>query len=444
MNTMNRTTLIMAARVWTATGAECISDGAVLLRDGLIADVGPRRHFQNAADPVRIDLGDVTLLPGFVDAHLHLSGQEWDGRLLLAHGVTTVRDIGNRFPAIIRLRERQARGRWTGPRVVAWGPLLDADPPHWPHLARVIRAGEDVEAVVDELLDGGADGCKTYYRLPPALVERVVRQAHRRGKRVSCHAGATSVRTALELGMDCVEHTVTLAPEVLAPGQGWHQLDVDHRGVTELIQRFKNRGAWLDPTLGVMEGELFWWGPHFERTPGYDLLPPDLRAWMRNVQAAMKDAYHWDEARLAAAAEGFRRGQWLVRRFHEAGVPLLTGSDMPFVPPGLGVHYELQLLAGAGIPNEAVLRMATVNASTFLGLADRVGALAPGRIADLVAVDGNPLQDMKASQNIVAVWQGGRRLDCDALRREALGALESLDPGYDAAFPPFGIKGVKR
>lgn len=431
--------LIQAARAWTGTETGTIADGAVLVRNGHIADVGPVAHFANATGLERIDLGDVTLLPGLIDAHLHLSGQAWDGRVLLAHGITTVRDVGNRFPDIIRLRQRQAAGRWVGPHIWAAGPLLDATPPHWAHIARGIGPEENVEAVVDSLIDGGVDQLKSYYFAPPPLVERIVRQAHRRGKRVSCHAGATPVSTAVALGIDCVEHVVTLDADVLPQGCGWQQLEPGSARVDRLLQLFKTHGTWFAPTLAVMEAERFYWGARFELTPGYEFCPPNLRAWLRDWLAPKQDAYHWEEARLAAAAESVRRSQLLVRRFHDAGVPLMAGSDMPFVPPGRGLHYELELLAGAGIPHEAILRMATANPASFLGLADRVGTLAPGCVADLLAVAGDPLRDITATQNIVGLWQGGRRLDRARLLREGRSALAAMDPAYDTGKPPFGI-----
>ncbi len=431
--------LLTAARVWTGTAPGLLTDGAVLVRAGRIAAVGPREQFGAANGVERIDLGDVTLLPGLIDAHVHLYGQDWDGRLLLAHGITTVRDVGNRFPAIVGLRKRQVAGRWCGPRIFACGPLLDADPPHWAHLARGLAADADVEAVVEELIAGGVDGLKTYVLAPPDLVARVVRQAHRRDRRVSCHAGCTPVPDAIRLGIDCVEHIVTLGSAVLAPGTDWHQLDVESRAVDELLRLFKDRGTWFDPTLAVMEGQQFWWGARFEETPGYELCPPHLRAWLRYDLAALANSYHWDAPRLAAAAEGFRRSQQLVRRFHDAGVPLLAGSDMPFVPPGRGLHYELELLAGAGIPNDAVLRMATVNAAAFLGAADRIGALRRGLAADLLAVAGDPLRDIGATRNVVAVWQNGRRLDPARLRRDAMHTLAAMPSVYDRARPPFGM-----
>ena len=164
------TYLLQAARVWTGTDAGTIVDGAMLVRDGRIADVGPTARFANATRLERVDLGDATLQPGLVDAHLHLYGKPWDGRLLLQHGVTTVRDVGNRFPDIIRLRERQKAGRWVGPRVLACGPLLDGAKPHWAHVARGIPDDEDVEAVIDSVIDGGVDGLKTYVYAPPATV----------------------------------------------------------------------------------------------------------------------------------------------------------------------------------------------------------------------------------------------------------------------------------
>ena len=432
---------ITARRVWT--GDSLLEPGAVLVAGGRVRDVGSAERFVGI-QAERCELGDVTLLPGFVDAHVHLRGATWDGRLLLLHGITTVRDVGNRFPAIARLRSRQAARRWIGPRILTFGPLLDADPPHWPHLARPISDGEAVEKVVDALVAAGADGLKTYVRAAPPLVERVVKRAHRRGRRVACHAGATPVSQALALGMDCIEHVVTLAADLLPPGVGWNRLDVDSAAVDRLLRAFKAHGAWFDPTLAVMEAQMHFWGRRFNRFPGFDAYPADLRNWIKLGLAAPQQADSWGRARVQAAREGFRRSQALVRRFYDAGVPLLAGCDMPFVPIGLGFHYELELLAGSGIPPAAVLQMATRNGAEFLGLGARLGTLAPGLVADLVAVEGNPVADITATRRVVAVWQDGRRLDLARLRREAASAVRAIPGDYEMATPPFGLPAPRR
>jgi imidazolonepropionase-like amidohydrolase len=384
-----------------------------------------------------MELGEATLLPGFIDMHIHLDDDGWTPLRLLANGITTVRDTGNVAGALIVLRERQERGDWLGPRIVTYGPLIDGPTPHWAHVAQAITDAGEVPGIVGRLVEAGVDGLKTYVNAPCDVVGRVVAEAHRHSKKVTCHAGATPVTEALAMGMDGAEHVFCL--DARDPGQEWADVDAGSGRVQEMIARFVDRGAWLTPTLAVMEAVQQMWGRPFERFAGYEEYPTYLRRWIKEWLAGRANADDRDAAQVAHAAAGFRRMQEITLAFYRAGVPLLAGSDSPFVPIGLGFHYELELLAQAGLPNAEVLAMATRRGAEFLERTEQFGTLEPGKLADVVAVAGDPLRDIRATRIVIAVWQEGCRLDSAALRAEADAAVAAAPEGWSEERPPFGL-----
>jgi imidazolonepropionase-like amidohydrolase len=432
-------TLISSRRLWDGTGSPAIQDAALRIEGKRIVAVGKQQDLTPEPGEARVDLGNVTLLPGFVDMHIHLDDAGWTSLRLLANGITTVRDTGNNARALLALRERQRQGSWTGPRIFTYGPLIDAAPPYWAHVALPIADAAETEALVCALIQQGVDGLKTYARATPEIVQRVLAEAHRNGKKVTCHAGATPVTEALAMGMDGAEHVFCL--DVKHPGQEWADVDAGSPRVKEQIDRFLTRGAWFTPTLAVMRACQLHWGRPFDSFPGFAEYPACLRRWLKESLAERAGANDWDAARIAQAEAGFRRMQEVAAAFHQAGVPLLAGSDSPFVPVGIGFHYELELLVEAGLPNDAVLAMATRQGAEFLGGSDRFGTLQPGMLADVVAVPGDPLRDIRATRRVTALWQEGRRLD-PAMLGDAAEILVSVAPSeFSEERPPFGIYG---
>jgi imidazolonepropionase-like amidohydrolase len=430
-------TAVYCKQLWDGTGRPPIQHAALLIEEDRIAAVGPREALQVGTGWKVINLPEATLLPGFVDVHIHLADDGWTPLRLLTAGITTVRDTGNRTPALLTLRERQKQRDWVGPRIYSYGPLIDGAEPFWKHMARGIADEEETEAVVCELVRMGVDGLKTYVHASPGVVRRVVAEAHRHGKKVTCHCGATKASEALSFGMDCVEHVFCL--DVLEPGQGWADLDVRSERMRALLSQFHETGAWFTPTLAVLHGVQHCWGPRFEQFEGYNDYPAYLRYWFREVLARGAESYSWDEDRVALAEASFRRMQEVPRVFYEAGVPQLAGSDSPFVPIGTGFHYELELLAEGNVPNDYVLAMATRLGAEFLGQLDRFGTLEPGKIADVVAVQGDPLQHIRTTRNVLAVWVEGRQIDLAAMRRQADEIIRNAPAQYPDDKPPLGL-----
>jgi imidazolonepropionase-like amidohydrolase len=421
-------TAIHAARLWDGTGADITYNATVVITRDRIEYAGSRLDFAGES----ISLPDATLLPGLIDSHVHLSDDGWFPLELLSCGVTTVRDTGNNHHVLIDLRERQRRGDWLGPRIRTCGPVIDRRPAHWGNIAREVMPEDDVETIVDELLDDGVDGLKLYAHIDPSVAERVIRRANVRGAPVTIHGGTCMASLALGFGIGCIEHVSSL--DAMPDTVKWEGFDPSHDRFTRIIDLFGESGAHFCPTLAVMEGVEFGWGPRLQTRPGYERYPEFVATYLRGIEGGD----HWEPERVATANERFDGMMVAVRHLYEAGVSLLAGSDAPFVPPGHGFHTELEYLAECGIPNHDVLRIATLDAARYLGIESEVGTLEPGKLADMVAVTGDPLVDITAVRNIHAVWQGGQRLDPLELGCRALMASKEMTPPLQGC-PPWGI-----
>ena len=420
---------IHASALWDGTGAALLRDATVVVREGSIKYAGPHRE-ADGGDVV--DLPGATLLPGLIDAHVHLSDDGWMLPLLLSAGVTTVRDTGNNHRALISLRERQARGEWLGPRIRTFGPLIDGPSPHWPHIARAVDEGDTVEAIVDELVSDGVDGLKTYVRLPADDIRRVVARARDHNVPVTCHCSECKAREVLSYGMGCVEHVTSL--DALEDGARWDTFGSASDPTQNVVDAFLERDAWFCPTLGVMRAVEHGWGLHFRTYPGYERYAERFQDYMANLLGSGS----WDQERIDQAyrdVEGMHRATLAL---HEAGVHMLAGSDAPWVPPGDGMHHELQLLVDAGIAAADALAMATREPARYLGLDDEVGTVEPGKVADLLAVRGDPLRDIGCIRDVAGVWQAGARLDVETLVSGAADAASKMRPREDGT-PMWGI-----
>ena len=382
---------------------------------------------------------DGTILPGFIDMHIHLSREPWFGQRLLINGITSVRDTGNNFSGIIKLRQMRKNGKWIGPRIFTCGPLLDGSPAHWPHIAVGFEKIEDVEPMIKKLVDKGLDGFKTYVNAPPWLVESVVKYAHKHNIKVTCHLGNTTPSQALDYNIDCIEHSDCLRDDLLERTQGWEEFDNNSPKFNDLIKLFSKKRCFFCPTLATMEAIEHWWGAKFNEFPGYNEYPLYLKNWLKNWLAKMQKSDNWDSHQIADAEKGFRQQQILTKHCYDAGIPLLAGSDSPMVPVGSGFHYELELLAKSGIPNNDVLKMATLAGSQYLSADNKIGKLKPGMIADIVAVKGDPLEDITATRNVHALWIEGKAVDLNRLRLDIKESLANVSDNYSIEIPPFGI-----
>jgi imidazolonepropionase-like amidohydrolase len=382
-----------------------------------------------------LDLPGRTVIPGLIDMHAHLFVEErdaegeptpkWDREstlhmlpTFLRFGVTTVRDPAAPTEAAVTLRDAVNGGRLAGPRIVTAGRALIARP-FAPDLFVHVRDADGVRREIAWQHAAGVEWVKVYASMPPELVAVAITEAHARGLRVVGHLGATTWGRAAELGIDGVEHPASWSPEELPPAAreglpgglfgrvAWlRALDLDAAETRATIRRLVENRVAVDPTLMAMHTKLFGDDRRYTENPDNRHAPPTVAAaWPRT--SFTRD---WTAAEYAEARQQWPKLLAWVRRLHEAGVRLTVGTDTPtpWIVPGVSVHDEMALLASAGIPPLAVLRMATHEAAAALGREDELGLVREGFVADLVVLADDPSAAIEATRSIELVVQGGR------------------------------------
>lgn len=414
------------------TGAAARPGVDVVIRDGRIADVGfPCRHPEGARV---LDVTGRYVLPGFIDMHAHLleHGRDEKGgippridwplvraslRLLLRHGVTTVRDPGSETEAAVTLRRMLEERAILGPRLRTAGRIVNASP-FDPEPFQPVRTADDVRREIAWQRAAGVDFVKIYSSMTPELTKVAVDEAHVHGLPVIGHLQRTSWTEAARLGIDHIEHAASWSPDLLPAAARaaypqdlfgrvyWlEHLDLGGAEVGSMVDELVRHRVVVDPTLIASHTKFFGNHPRWLENPDNALLPAALVAgWL-----AGSFTRDWSAEQYAAAQKAWPKLLALTRLMYERGVRLVVGTDMPtaWIVPGASLHEELSLLHDAGIPSDALLRMVTGDAARALGLGDDVGTIKPGLQADLVVLTANPLQRIENTRSIATVIQAG-------------------------------------
>jgi hypothetical protein len=379
---------IVHARVWTGVDERVLEDATVEVRGGRIVRV--HRGAPEAGLPV-LDAGGKTLMPGLVDNHAHY-WFPFQGERLLERGITSVRDPGAAISSSMSFKDANRLGVVLGPTIYTAGPLIDASGGYHPMVDVAIDDPAAAPALVQALKEQGVDLLKLYFLLDPDVARAVLAEADRQGLPVTGHIGVrTSLREAVEAGIGGFSHVRVwrdvLPLDVQPQGENetldrekaplarmqadWSRIDPDGPELGELLRLMAARGVALDPTLAVH-------------------------------RLGDRDRPRFSLEDFATASEGYRGMARFVRRAHESGVMLLAGTD------GASLNDEMEAYVDAGVPTLDVLRAATVNGARWLGREDEFGTIQPGRRADLLLVDGDPLRNIRDARNISAVIKEGR------------------------------------
>lgn len=422
------------------TGAPARSGQTVVVAGGRITLVGPSASTAVPRGARRIDGRGRWLIPGLWDMHVHAFGNDFPdfaAPLLLAHGVTGARDMGFYVDSARFWTGEVRAGRLAGPRMVIGG-RLDGPANRTPWVARAATADEARRAV-DSLVVAGADFIKVYSRVPRDAYFAAVDQARRRGVKIAGHVphGVSTREAARQQdGMEheddlmraCSAEDAALRRELAeAPHDAPPALQLatirdharrmratyDPARCAAVISMLAHAGTSLTPTLAVYQpymapGDTSVMHPSAHRyVPG-----PMLALWRARLQRAEPG----DTSTVAAFFSLAQTGE-----MHRAGVRLLAGTDapLPYLVPGLSLHDELALLVRSGLTPMEALRTATYNPAAYLGALDSLGTIRPGRLADLVLLDADPLSDIRNTRRIHTVIANGRVVDRAALFRRA-------------------------
>ncbi len=404
-----RSIQLLADRVWDGVADEAQSGGVVSIIGDRIERISPAADSFASARA----FDGCTILPGLIDAHVHYGS--WMGKLFLAAGVTTIRDVGNDLAWILDRRARHAKDASFGPAIVCCGKALDGPTGHWKEIAQQYPDVESFCRAIRDHHDAGVDQIKLYAFLPPDWLAAGIDEARRLGKTTLSHLGAVDAGDAVRLGLNQIEHQTCCAP-------AWpptHEQDP-----RELVDCLLEHDAVLDPTFVVWDriGRI------------YDLA---FRNDARRVRMPSKWTAMWDRMTqgylTVPQRADYQKAMPHLKRFFktalDAGVTCALGTDTPFAHliPGASVHDELAQYVDAGVTPVQALRCATSTNARVIGKSDSIGQITPGYVADLLIVRGDPTRDIRDIENVVAVVHRGKLLDPKALLADAPAA----DPGLD-------------
>lgn len=432
-----------------------VPEQTVLVRGNRIVAVRPAARMRMPLGARRIDGRGKYLIPGLWDMHVHTFRNRMDAPgentddsevffpAFVANGVTGVRDMSTDLADNAQIRRwmiaREAR-RLIAPRMIGGSPLLDGKPTIQPN-ALPVTTVSDARRIVDSLIDGGVGYIKVYSGLKRDVYFAIADQAKRRGVMFAGHVPlSVKAGEASDAGQRSIEHlTEVLAdcsPELRAITERQDQRVRDstlsrdsvnslrrtfRRVVSErldckpLAARFARNRTWQVPTFTVKRPRAFAHDSATRADRRLKFISPQLMAEWKATGLRGMDAMSPTDVELQRTM--FRIEQRIVGQLHAAGVPLLAGTDVhnPYVYPGFSLHDELALLVESGLSPLAALRTATINPARFLSVTDSLGTIAPGKIADLVMLDADPLLDIANTQRIRAVFLNGRFLDRGAL-----------------------------
>lgn len=377
-----------------------------------IQAVGPDGSVAIPAGAQVIDAAGKALLPGLFDMHVHMGLV--DGPLHLAAGVTSVRDLANDTTVFPQVAAEWNAGTKVGPRVVVMAGFIDGSGPFAGPTGLRADTPEQARQHVAWYADHGYTHIKLYSSLKPELVPVITEEAHRRGMRVSGHIPeGMRAADAVRAGFDEIQHTnmlfLNFLPDSLdtrtpqrfsGPAQQAADLDLDSDSVRAFVALLRERGTVLDPTLNAFESL-------FTARPGE--VDPVLAAIATRLPATVQRGLRGGGLPVPAGMDqryrdSFRAFLAMVAMMHRAGIPIVPGTD---AMAGFALHHELELYEMAGIPANEVLQIATIGSARVARREADLGSVTPGKLADLVLVDGDPASRVSDIRKVELVMKDG-------------------------------------
>lgn len=422
-------------RVIDGTGAPARTDQTVIIDGARIGSTGPFASTTIPAGARVLDLTNHTVLPGLVGLHEHtyfggvarVTPMNVSGPLLyLAYGVTTAMTAGSMLPYHeLSLKHAVDTGQTPGPRFLIAGPYLDGDVSRNP-MSLKVATPEAARRAVAYWSGEGATWIKFLGAETREVLRAAIEEAHARGLRVSGHLCSVTFTEAAALGIDLLQHGFITnsdyvpdkEPDVCPPGNMRIQADVDVESpeVQATIRAIVQRGTPVASTLATYESFI---PDHPLDARALDLLAADTRAEVEGIHAGLARAGFHVEPRLLQKMMAWERAFVAAGGLLGAGVdPWGTG-----VLPGIGDLRNYELLVQAGFTPEQSIQVMTLNGARILGEEQRLGSITPGKRADLIVVDGDPVATRSEIYNVVTVFKDGVGFDSVKLREAASGKI---------------------
>ncbi len=409
--------------VFDAPNARLVRDQVVVVRDNRIESIGPDSAMRPPVGPGArvIDARGKTLLPGLWDMHTHNGAL--DGRMHIAGGVTSVRDMANDIDDLRRLRLAWDSGSAIGPRVMMAG-FIDGPGPYAGPTKVLVSTRDSALAWVDRYKSLGYEQIKLYSSLDTALVRPIAERTHALGLRLSGHIpNHMTAAKAVQAGYDEIQHINMLflnfegdsidtrtPSRFSAPGRYGADLDLASDSVRAFLQLLKDHKTVIDLTLATFEG-MYTVRPGTMDEGGLRIanrMPAEVRRGFLAGGIAQSDS---EQTRYRAS---WAKMLAFAKALDDNGIQIVAGTDCM---AGFCLQRELELYSKAGIPNARVLQIATWGAATVMKRTDRLAAIRPGYLADLILLNGDPVADMTNIERVDLVMKNGVIYDPAAIYR---------------------------
>jgi imidazolonepropionase-like amidohydrolase len=444
------TIAITHVTVIDATGAPPQPNSTVLIDGAKISAVGPDSSLEIPSGTQVVEATGKYLIPGLADMHLHLMGagepvgsREFILPLLIANGITTVRDMGGDVAQLKKLKKEIDSGDQIGPQIFFTGPYLDGSPPSFQPSIVVVTPAE-ADAAVRKLKSEGVDFIKVQSRLKPTAYFAIAEAARKENIRFVGHvpdsispaqasdAGQASIEHLTGILLACSSREAELRQQQLTPPphqetprqtslrqRAWQQAVLDtysREKAQRLYAKLLANRTWQVPTLPLLI-ELAYLTPATDRAadPNLKYIPQNLqKVWKQGRAESLANKTSGDFLLRTKLVEASLKA---VGDMHAAGIPMMAGTDStaPNLVPGFALHESIADLVQAGLTPMQALQSATSKPAEFLGRSNQQGTIAPGQRADLVLLDANPLQDIHNTQEIHSVILKGQLLNRPAL-----------------------------
>lgn len=408
-HTISQPIVIVGARVLDVSSGRLSEPTSVLLRNGLIADIGSKVAIPKGAH--MIDAGGKTLMPALWDMHGHIGPDQY--LHYIASGVLNVRDMGNDPPYLVQLRAEIAAGTLAAPDIYPMG-FIDKRSPFSAPTGRLAATLDEARAAERAYAKEGAVGIKLYSSIEPEWVPVLTAEARALHLGVAGHIPSfMSPEQAIRDGYSELTHINMMLLQLIgdwsidtrtpqrfiATGERGGLIDLDAEPTRKFIDLMLERRVAHDPTLAIFMNM-------FESRPGEVI--PSARDYADHLPAGMRrdqiSDVSYNNGKEAAFGRTGEVALKLIKRMHDRGVRILPGTDTSL--PGFALISELQFYARAGISNADVLRLATLEPARHLGREAELGSVTTGKKAYLMLVDGDPTQDLAALRRVEQVFKG--------------------------------------
>lgn len=434
--------VIRGGRLIDGNGGNPVERTTIIIEENRIQRVVAGTDCDIPRQAVVISAEGKTVLPGLIDNHVHY--RDLLGELFLAHGVTSVRDLGNALDWILLQRDAVAMGKIRGPRIFCAGGGIYARATSVNHMVPLDAV--EARAMTRKMIAQGVDYLKVHMGVPLDIIRAIAGEGRPLGLKLAGHLDS-SILPYAEAGVDGVEHASGCAEATIRSEEGrkrlasvtlwlakflapWAFAEREH--FTEVTERLAASGTFIEPTT-VLWGACLGKRSEWERedyellkNPGLAYLSQDQRLlWLDHFYLAygarerepaddvvignrysICGIYPGDQLR-----EGRERLADFLCRLLKAGGCVVTGTDAPAVTPGISMHREMELLVDMGVTPMQAIMAATKIGARYLGAEKDLGTIEAGKLADLIIVAGDPLKDIRATRNIVRVIKDGEPVD---------------------------------